>query len=255
MPQPSRLLRLGLVGLCVALVLPQLLPGVNPSYLIVVAIAAGAALLVARTEDAGDRITSLNLFVWALLCRCLAVTVCYALSTREGGLPGGGENNVNSRGLASSRLVLSISTFIRCWRWAATTSRTTICSPQPSATCTRLVRAAGHELRIHRARGPAEIYGIGRLTLPVGGAVPGPRGCTAPLAHQSCRERSPEGSLDHLRNHIPDLGHRKADARTQRLGSGRIFFCRSGDCALPEDRPVLFRSRISSWLSSRRPRS
>jgi hypothetical protein len=81
----SPLLQTGLMGLCVALVLPQLLPGVNSSYLIVVALAAGAALLVARTEDVGDRITSLNLFVWALLCRCLAVTVCYALGIREGG--------------------------------------------------------------------------------------------------------------------------------------------------------------------------
>ena len=59
---------MGLAGLAVALLLPQFLPGVTSSYLLVVAVAAGAALLIAGTEDAAHRGTSLNLFVWALLC-------------------------------------------------------------------------------------------------------------------------------------------------------------------------------------------
>lgn len=81
----SRLLQTGLAGLSVSLLLPQFLPGVTSSYLLVIAVAAGAALLIAGTEDAAHRGTSLNLFVWALLCRCLAVTACYALGVREGG--------------------------------------------------------------------------------------------------------------------------------------------------------------------------
>ena len=81
----SRLLQTGLAGLSVALLLPQFLPGVTSSYLLVIAVAAGAALLIAGTEDAAHRGTSLNLFVWALVCRCLAVTACYALGVREGG--------------------------------------------------------------------------------------------------------------------------------------------------------------------------
>ena len=81
----SRLLQMGLAGLAVALLLPQFLPGVTSSYLLVVAVAAGAALLIAATEDAAHRATSLNLFIWALLARCLAVTACYALGVREGG--------------------------------------------------------------------------------------------------------------------------------------------------------------------------
>ena len=81
----SRLLQTGLAGLSVTLLLPQFLPGVTSSYLLVIAVAAGAALLIAGTEDAAHRGTSLNLFVWALLCRCLAVTACYALGVREGG--------------------------------------------------------------------------------------------------------------------------------------------------------------------------
>jgi hypothetical protein len=81
----SRLLQTGLAGLSVTLLLPQFLPGVTSSYLLVIAVAAGAALLIAGTEDAAHRGTSLNLFVWALLCRCLAVTACYALGAREGG--------------------------------------------------------------------------------------------------------------------------------------------------------------------------
>jgi hypothetical protein len=85
MAYQSRLLQTGLAGLSVALLLPQFLPGVTSSYLLVIAVAAGAALLVAGTEDAAHRSTSLNLFTWALLCRCLAVTACYALGVREGG--------------------------------------------------------------------------------------------------------------------------------------------------------------------------
>ncbi len=81
----SRLLQTGVAGLCVSLILPQFLPGVSSSYLSAVAIACVAALLVANTEDPAERSTSLNLFVWALLCRVLAVTACYALGVREGG--------------------------------------------------------------------------------------------------------------------------------------------------------------------------
>jgi hypothetical protein len=67
------------------LVLPQFLPGVSSSYLGVIAVAAVGALLVAVTENPVHRSTSLTLFIWALLCRCLAVTACYALGVREGG--------------------------------------------------------------------------------------------------------------------------------------------------------------------------
>jgi hypothetical protein len=85
LPGQSRLLQTGLAGLCVALLLPQFLPGVSSSYLGMVAIACGGAMLIARTEETQFRNTSLNLFVWALLSRILAVTACYALGVREGG--------------------------------------------------------------------------------------------------------------------------------------------------------------------------
>jgi hypothetical protein len=85
LPPHSRLLQTGVAGLGVALLLPQFLPGVSSSYLGMVAIAGIAALLIASTEEPEFRSTSLNLFVWALLTRCLALTVCYALGVREGG--------------------------------------------------------------------------------------------------------------------------------------------------------------------------
>jgi hypothetical protein len=81
----SRLLQSGIGGLCLVLLLPQFLPGVNSSYLASAAIVCACGLLLAITEGEEQTSTSLTLFVWALLCRALAVTVCYALGVREGG--------------------------------------------------------------------------------------------------------------------------------------------------------------------------
>lgn len=79
------LLRSGLVGLGLALLPAQFLPGVNASYVVVVAIACLCAALIARAEDPADRLTSFTLFAWAMLLRVVAVTAAYALGVREGG--------------------------------------------------------------------------------------------------------------------------------------------------------------------------
>ena len=80
----SRLLRAGVTALCVTLLLAQLLP-VGSSYLSMALLACAGGLIVAGTETGEHRRTSLTLFVWAMLIRCLAVIVCYGLGLREGG--------------------------------------------------------------------------------------------------------------------------------------------------------------------------
>jgi hypothetical protein len=84
-PEGSQLLRAGSSALCFTLLLGLLLPGVGPSYLITALLSCAAAVLISRTEAGEHRRTSLNLFVWAMLIRCIAVTACYTLGLREGG--------------------------------------------------------------------------------------------------------------------------------------------------------------------------
>jgi hypothetical protein len=81
----ARRLRTGAIGLAASLLLPQLLPGVNASYLIVAILACACASAIAWTEDPDHRLTSLNVFVWAMLVRVIAVTLCTSLGLREGG--------------------------------------------------------------------------------------------------------------------------------------------------------------------------
>lgn len=84
--EPARvILGAGALVLVALLLVPQLLPGVTHAYLRVMAAVMAAGALIALAEPARYRVTSLNLFVWALILRLLALTACYALSLHGGG--------------------------------------------------------------------------------------------------------------------------------------------------------------------------
>jgi hypothetical protein len=79
------LLRVGAAGLGISLLLPQALPGVNSSYLVLALLACACGVAIAGTEESRYRLESLTLFAWAFLVRVLALTVFTALAIREGG--------------------------------------------------------------------------------------------------------------------------------------------------------------------------
>lgn len=75
----------GGAALACSLLALQLLPGVNASYLLIVAALCIFAGLVARSEGPEYWRASLNLFVWAMLVRIIAAAACHVLGVREGG--------------------------------------------------------------------------------------------------------------------------------------------------------------------------
>ena len=103
----------------------------------------------------------------------------------------------------------------------------------------RSVRAAGDELRHDRPGGAVDVRDRPDHAA-LSRSRPRPGSCAAPVAHRVGGGRSPEGSVDHLRNRSPGVGHRSAHGRTEAVCDGSVRARGPGGCPLPQERQVLF---------------